>query len=341
MRLLLAAALLAGVALTGAAGPDQARVNDAAVVGEGFAPRLSDYGFFADLARQIPAAGVTPYRLNTPLWTDGADKQRFLYLPPGARATANGEGLLGLPVGAALIKSFSMEGRLVETRVLLHRADGWVALPYQWNADGTEARLVLGGARLNARTPSGEAISYAIPNKNQCKQCHALGGTVTPLGPKARNLSAAWLAALARAGRLDAVPAVAHRIPLWEDRLKVAPEMAARGYLEANCAHCHNPAGAASNTGLYLQWEQADPAALGIWKRPVAAGKGAAGLEFDVVPGQPARSILYHRMSSLEGGVTMPELGRASLDPDGLAAIARWIGAMKPTPAPKGHLPNR
>ena len=125
------------------------------------------------------------------------------------------------------------------------------------------------------------------------------------------------------------MPAVTRRVPLWEDRAKVPVADAARGYLDANCAHCHNPRGAASNSGLFLNWEQSDPVALGIGKRPVAAGRGSGGLEFDIAPGDPAASILYHRMASLEGGVSMPEVGRDSVDPDGLAVVADWIKGMK------------
>lgn len=102
-------------------------------------------------------------------------------------------------MGAAIIKTFAFgtgaERRLIETRVLLHRADGWVALPYRWNAEQTEATLALAGGRVNLTTPGGEAISYAIPNKNQCKSCHSKDGAVIPIGPKARNLSAQWLGA--------------------------------------------------------------------------------------------------------------------------------------------------
>lgn len=329
MRLLLAALLLAGAAVAAAETVPQVQVNDAAITADGFPSQLSEYGFFADGARQVPAKGVTPYRLQTPLWSDGSEKLRFVYVPVGKRALANGDGLLNLPVGSALIKTFKLEGRLIETRVLLHRAEGWVALPYQWNADQSDARLVLAGARLEARTPAGEAISYAIPNKNQCKECHALGGEVTPIGPKARNLSAAWLTAFAKAGRLDKVPKVARRVPLWEDRDKVPMADAARGYLDVNCAHCHNPQGAASNSGLFLAWEVTDPVMLGIGKRPVAAGRGSGGLEFGIVPGKPEQSILYHRMASLEGGVSMPEVGRASLDRDGLAVVHRWIAQLR------------
>jgi uncharacterized repeat protein (TIGR03806 family) len=228
-----------------------------------------------------------------------------------------------------LIKTFKMGGKLIETRVLLHRAEGWVALPYKWNPEQSEARLVLGGAREELTTPTGQAISYAIPNKNQCKECHSLNGELMPIGPKARNLSAAWLAGFKKAGHLDKVPKVTRRVPPWEDRAKVPVADAARGWLDANCAHCHNPAGLASNSGLYLGWEERDPARFGVMKRPVAAGRGSGNLEFDVVPGDPDASILVYRLVSLEGGIAMPELGRASRDPAGEAVVRAWIAGMR------------
>lgn len=319
--------------LVAATAPRPARVNDAAITDEGFVQTISAYGFFEDGAAQNVVAGVTPYRLNTPLWSDGAEKLRFLYLPEGTKARAQGEGLLDLPVGAALIKTFAFtisgKRRLIETRVLLHRASGWVALPYRWNEAQTDATLALAGARIPVVISDGNTIDYAIPNKNQCKECHALSGQVTPIGPKARNLSAHWLETRHRAGRLDVMPAVVGRVPVWEDRDKAPVTLAARGYLESNCAHCHNPQGSASNSGLDLRWEQADPYSLGIMKRPVAAGRGAGTFEFDIVPGDPAHSILTYRMGSTEGGIGMPELGRTTIDPEGLAVVTRWIAAMK------------
>ena len=322
------AVLLMGMAGIGAAPPGHG-VDDTAVTASAYPATLAEFGFFVDAAAQKPAARVTPYRLNTPLWSDGADKHRFLYLPPGAKAKANGEGLLDLPVGAALIKTFAFGTRKIETRVLLHRADGWVALPYQWNPAQTEAKLVLGGARVAVTTPQGAAISYAIPNKNQCKECHGLSGAVVPIGPKARNLSSEWLAAQVKAGRLDHSPAVAMRLPVWENRVKSSAAPVARAYLDANCGHCHNPHGSASNSGLDLRWEQNDPALLGIMKRPVAAGRGAGTNEFDIVPGDPDYSILPYRMASLEGGVAMPELGKATVDAEGVKAVRAWISGMK------------
>lgn len=306
--------------------------SDAVIAGSGFPQRLSEYGFFADPARQLPSERVVPYRLNTPLFSDGAEKLRFVYVPPGKQALAAGDGLLDLPVGSALIKTFAFEEagqrRLIETRVLLHRADGWLALPYLWNAEQTEAKLALAGARVPVVTPSGEAIEYRVPNKNQCKECHGLEGAVVPIGPKARNLSRAWLAGLAKAGLLEGQPADAGTVPLWETRAAAPADKVARGYLDVNCAHCHRPGAGASNSGLDLRWEQSDAKALGVMKRPVAAGRGAGDKLFDIVPGHPDQSILTHRMGSLEGGVAMPELGKATIDREGLAAVETWIGGM-------------
>ncbi len=328
LLLLACAAFGAALARADVIGPPP--VNDAAIESAGFPAKLSDFGFFTRPGLQMPSRGVHPYALNTPLWSDGADKLRFIYLPAGTQLVANGEGLLQFPVGAAIIKTFAFgEGdarRLIETRVLLHRADGWTALPYRWNAEQTDATLALAGARLEVTNPAGETISYRIPNKNQCKECHSLNGAVIPIGPKARNLPQDWLAAM-----LEAVPATADTLPHWSTRSDPAAraEPLARAYLDVNCAHCHQPGGMASNSGLDLRWEQSDRQAIGIFKRPVAAGRGAGGHEFGIVPGQPDASILAYRLASAEPGIAMPELGKSTVDSDGVAVVRRWIAEMK------------
>lgn len=339
MKRLAAGLVLAAAALACVRAPAAApAVSDAAIrqpTAEGAAlpPVLSAFGFFTDGVAQAPSPGVTPYRLNVPLWSDGAEKLRFLYLPAGTKAAGRGDGLLDLPVGAALVKTFAFgngaQRRLIETRVLLHRAEGWIAASYKWDDDQREARLAAGGARVALTTPAGEAISYRIPNRNQCKECHALGAALSPIGPKGRNLDAGWLAAQAKAGRLDAAPKVVHPMPLWENRAKLAPAVAARAYLEANCAFCHQEGGAASNSGLWLGWDEADPVRLGIGKRPVAAGNASGGFLFDVAAGDPDHSIMVHRMASTEPGVAMPEIGRSSVDREGLAVIRGWISTLR------------
>ncbi len=84
----------------------------------------------------------------------------------------------------------------------------------------------------------------------------------------------------------------------------------------------------ASNSGLFLQLEETRPAALGIGKRPVAAGRGSGGLEVSIAPGDPDASILVHRMASAEPGVMMPELGRALVHDEGVALVRQYIAAM-------------
>jgi uncharacterized repeat protein (TIGR03806 family) len=326
---------LSALALLTAALQQPAGVNDAAITADGYPATLSAYGFFTDLAQRTPAARVTPYALNTPLFSDYSEKQRYLYLPAGAQAGYQEAATLTLPVGAALIKTFGYRQggafRALETRVLLRRAGGWVALPYVWNEAGTDAVLKRTGARLPVTftDPGGTArtISYQVPNQNQCKDCHALSGAVTPIGPTARNLNdGRQLQAWAAAGLIDRVPADAPRLARWDDPDAPLPARAA-AYLEVNCAHCHNARGAASNSGLWLDWRQPDAVARGIGKPPVAAGRGSGGRLHDIVAGRPDESILTYRMASTEPGVAMPELGRNLPHAEGLALVRAWIAA--------------
>ncbi|PHR13584.1 MAG: hypothetical protein COA41_17990 [Sphingopyxis sp.] len=336
MRLLLTVCAVLGLAFSaGARAPEP--VADAVILSDSLPRLLSDYRFFRDDAGWQPNDRVVPYQLNMPLFSDYAEKYRFIYLPPGEQAKAEGDGLLDLPVGSALIKSFGYEiegkPRLLETRVLLHRADGWLALPYVWNEAQTEARLKVAGARIpvSFTDPSGQqrSISYGVPNKNQCKECHALSGAVTPIGPKARNLTRdGQLEEFARLGLIDAVPAVDYAVPVWGE--SSAPLNArARGYLDVNCAHCHNINGSASNSGLFLTYEETTPVRLGIKKRPVAAGRGSGTHDFDIAPGDPDDSIMIYRLNSLEPGISMPEVGRTTVHAEGVALLREWIAGME------------
>jgi uncharacterized repeat protein (TIGR03806 family) len=332
VKALLAAALLFGAALAGR----PAGVNDAAITGGGYPARLSDYGFFADLATRVPATRVIGYDLETPLFSDYAEKQRFIYVPAGKRARYDGDAAFDFPVGSALIKTFGYRHgdtfKPLETRLLLRRVSGWIAIPYVWNAEGTDAALKRAGTRLPVAftDPAGivRNISYAVPNQNQCKDCHALDGKIIPIGVKARYLNHnGQLRALVAADLLDRAPADAPRIARWDD-VKLPLEARARAYLEINCAHCHNPAGAASNSGLFLERSRTDADALGIRKRPVAAGRGSGGRDFAIQPGSAGDSILIYRMESVDPGIAMPELGRAAVHKEGVALLREWIDSM-------------
>jgi uncharacterized repeat protein (TIGR03806 family) len=342
-------ASLVALACLGAA-PVPAGVALETLLAEAPAPKLSDYRLFRDAGARQPN-GLTPYALNTPLFSDYAEKFRFLYLPPGAKARYRAEGVLDLPVGATLVKTFAYPAdlrrpaenvRYLETRLLIHRREGWVALAYVWNAEQTEAVLKRAGARLDATFVDAQGrtrrVDYAVPNQNQCKECHQLDKTLQPIGPKARNLNGTYayaegpenqLARWTRLGLLEGAPKpeAAPRTARWDDP-KAPLDARARAYLDANCAHCHNPRAVASNSGLFLNIEETRPAALGVGKAPVAAGRGSGGLRVGIQPGDPDASILAYRMASTEPGVMMPELGRSLTHEEGLALIRQYIAGM-------------
>ena len=323
-------------------------VDDAAILAKRPPKQLSAFGFFTDAAAQVPAEGVLPFAPATPLFTDFAEKRRFVYMPAGKPAAYDAEEAFRFPVGAALIKTFaypddSADGlHLVETRVLLHQESGWQAWAYVWKEDQSEAELNIVGAKIDKEIPlpdgGTKAITYAVPNKNQCKGCHAINGAITPIGPKARNLNHAFqygggaenqLARWAEAGMLTGVPepGEAPSVPDWLDEAATL-DSRARAWLDINCAHCHRREGPASNSGLFLTWNEKDQTAYGINKRPVAAGRGSGGLHFDILPGAPDESILLYRIESTEPGVMMPELGRSLTDPRAVALLRDWIASL-------------
>ena len=318
------------------------------------APTLGAYRLFTDAGGRIPNLGLTPYGLNTPLFSDYAEKARYLYLPPGLSATYRASGVLAFPVGATLVKTFAYPAdlrrpndaqKLIETRLLIHRRQGWVALTYVWNDQQTEATLKRAGGRVAVQVIDKQGrlldIDYAVPNQNQCKQCHGLSGVLTPIGPKARNLNGDFaygggrenqLAHWRKTGILKGAPAATAlpRTAVWDDpREPILPR--GRAYLDANCAHCHNPKGAASNTGLFLNLEETGRTAQGIGKHPVAAGQGSGELKLDIDPGHPEASILLYRMQSRTPGVMMPELSRSLTHAEGVALITAYLKALPTT----------
>ncbi|WP_269713837.1 SO2930 family diheme c-type cytochrome [Caulobacter sp. NIBR2454] len=346
------------LALTAASPP--APVAADLLLAEAPAQTLDAYGLFTDAAARRPAAGVTPYDLNTPLFSDYAEKFRYVFVPAGRKVRYAAEGALEFPVGTALIKTFAYPAdfrrpkediRFVETRLLIRKANGWVAQTYVWNAEQTKAVLKRAGARMDVSFidahGAAQTIDYAVPNTNQCKECHSTDNEIAPIGPKARNLNGEFdygaagdfgdagdksnqLAQWTKIGLLEGAPPPASipATPRWDDP-KAPLEGRARAYLDANCAHCHNPRGMASNSGLFLNLEERRANHLGIGKNPVAAGRGAGGLSVSIRPGDPDASILAYRMASREPGVMMPELGRSVVHQEGLDLVRAYIASMK------------
>jgi len=338
---------------------------------QGLPERLSDWHvLMADGERLRLNAGVEPYALNTALFSDYAHKLRTIWLPPGTKARYYAMDAFDFPVGTIISKTFyyprfagsqdavlrvreqsgeSRDGldlkqmRLIETRLLVRRQNGWVALPYVWNAEQTEATLARAGdsvplEMLAADGSQAQQFSYQVPDENQCAGCHATNNStraIQPIGPRARHLNREdpWhpgenqLTRMAAIGRLEGLPANGIPRNARFDDATAPLEDRARAYLDVNCGHCHSPRGPADTSGLWLDAATADPIHLGLCKPPIAAGQGTGDHLFDIVPGKPEESILVYRMDSLDPGAMMPEVGRATVHEEGVALIRDWIKA--------------
>lgn len=314
---------------------------------------LSQYNFFSGSINELkPNDGILPYDLISMLFTDYAHKARFVYIPEGKQVEYDEKEVLNLPVGSCYIKNFYYPAdfrkpkenwRIIETRLLVHRANGWEALDYIWNDEQTDAKLDIAGdikkVSWTHYDGSKKEVDYVIPNKNQCKGCHwenQIG--IMPIGPKVRNLNkeiayadgtknqlAKWteFGFLKGAPDLSAMPKMAN----YED--EAAPlEVRARAYLDINCGHCHRDKGPAYTSGLLLNYDNQNTENLGICKTPVAAGKGTGGLLFDIVPGHPELSIMPFRIKSEDAGIKMPEVGKVLVHTEGVALIEKWIASM-------------
>lgn len=328
---------------------------------------------FRDGGRLALNDHVVPYELNTPLFSDYAHKLRTIWMPWGTSAKYASPQAFDFPVGTVISKTFyypraggaekavlrtydqsrdfAGQGldlshvRLIETRLLVRREQGWEALPYVWNAEQTEAELARTGGEVSlelmAAGEPNQAFTYVVPNQNQCAGCHVTdlqANSIVPIGLKARHLNRDYdypsgklnqLTYLQTIGYLSGLPPLPDvpRNANWRDAAQ-SLDARARAYLDVNCAHCHSPTGPANTTGLSFEAVTATDRHLGVCKPPVAAGRGTGDHFFDIVPGHPDDSILPFRMNSSEPGVMMPEQGRGTVHREGLALIREWIAAM-------------
>ena len=316
--------------------------------------KLSDWGIFdGKISDMHPAKGVVPYSLNTPLYSDYAEKSRFIRMPQGAKVAYSTNGVLDFPSGTLIVKSFYYptnmqhpeDGKnIIETRLLTKEGDNWKPLTYVWNDEQTDAVLDIAGDEKQVQFIDKEGIQqhvrYVIPNQNQCKGCHNVNDKISPIGPSVgqmngdlnypegkQNQIEHWK----NSGLMSNVPEhnVIPRTAVWNDPTTGDINARARAYLAINCAHCHRKEGPAQTSGLYLTENEQEPMAFGINKTPIAAGNGSGGRLYDITPGDANASILWYRMQTTDPGERMPELGRNLLHKEGIALIKDWINQLK------------
>jgi len=326
-------------------------VNNDLILSDTFPNKLSEFNFFIDTSAQVPHDKVVPYELISTLFSDYSYKQRWVYVPTNQKATYyNERSVFNFPIGSALIKTFyypiderdpSQGMNLLETRLLLRKENGWEAVSYAWNDEQNEAYKKIAGKTINVSWTNflgeEEDVRYRVPNVNQCKECHASDDKITPIGPKARNINKDFKYEEGEFNQLDYWMTKqiidSYQLELvspvdWSDESQNINDRV-RSYLDVNCGHCHSPTGNANSTGLYLHLDETRDIHLGIYKKPVATGRGSGGLKYSIVPGKPEESILLHRMISLDPGVMMPESGRALSHQEAVEMVREWILLLK------------
>ena len=316
--------------------------------------KLSEWNFFkGKLSELDPSKDVVPYALNTPLFTDYAEKSRFVRLPSGKSVNYQKEGVLNFPEGTAIVKTFyysadfrnpGKDKNIIETRVLIKEQEEWKALSYVWNEEQTDAIREIAGDEKQVQFIDQQGITkkvrYVIPNQNQCKGCHNSNDQLMPIGPSVSQLNGDLnystgkenqLRYWSNHGMIENLPSYASipKTAIWNDPFSGDLNARARAYLAINCAHCHRREGPAQTSGLYLTESETDITALGINKPPVAAGQGSGGRLVDIHAGDANASILWYRMQTNNPGERMPELGRNLAHQEGIALITEWINKMK------------
>ncbi len=331
--------------------------DDATTTGVRVAPAgkpwatLAEWQLFADARLQVPAEGVQPFDVIAPLFSDYTAKHRFLWVPEGQTIGYREDGAWDLPVGSVVIKSFaypvdardpSKGERMLETRLLVHEASGWVPHTYVWDEAQTTTERKVAGTFIQAAwtDASGAARThrYVVPTVNECVECHGKAPGTKLLGVKTAQLDRLGADGVNQIDRLAAAGLFA-TAPSGAREAFVAPEgdgdlnLRARAYLDANCAHCHSTSGDASSKALYLDFASTapdqNPNNWGVCKLPTSAGGATCGYTYDVVPGDADTSVMICRMLSIEGSDQMPPIGRGIAHTEGIALIRDWIDAME------------
>ena len=289
-------------------------------------PRLSSYAIFkGDPAALIPNDTYIKYELATTLFSDNAEKQRLIKVPQGSKMKAAGDLLPEFPDGTILVKTFfyyndgrvpSKGKQIIETRIMIKSNTKWTLGTYKWNAAQTDATLMTTGLNepITRIDESGNSkkITYHIPSNKECRTCHNSNKEIIPIGLKLRNLNrnvqrngnpVNQLTYFYGKGIINPIdPSSITALPASQN-VDYSVEQRTRAYLDVNCAHCHNPKGSCSQSGLTFSYE---------------------------TPFEET-NIAYRKnriISFFEKG-RMPKIGTTTVDKAGLKLIRNYINELK------------
>ncbi|HMJ57297.1 MAG TPA: hypothetical protein VK540_34745 [Polyangiaceae bacterium] len=308
--------------------------------------KLECSGLFSDWATKTIAPGVRAFAPSTAFWSDGAEKHRWIYLPPGTKIDASSRSDWVFPVGTTFWKEFSVGGRRIETRIFKKlRADRWVTEAYKWSKDEKSTAADIGGDQSDVDV--GNGVPYHIATQKECSDCHKgrrdriLGFEEISLGgPNATGLNLAALVA----ENLISPPPPSVNVQIPDDGTGLAPQ--ALAWIHVNCGvTCHNRNSDATGNGTKM-FLRLNPAELGT-KPPsewdaftttlrVSVNTPGWNGETRVVPGVPDRSLIVRLISS-RGEEQMPPVGTNIIDQKNVDIVKAWIAKMVADPVDAGH----
>jgi uncharacterized repeat protein (TIGR03806 family) len=314
-------------------------------------PLLSQTGLFTSLTEMKPSPGLVPYDVNTPLWSDGAAKQRWIVLPPGGEIGFSPTGEWSFPPGTIFVKHFELavdETRLgrrkrLETRLLVVDASGYgYGATYRWRPNHSDADLLADSARepITIHSSAGNRVqTWYYPSRADCLTCHTRAARFV-LGVKTRQLNRdfiypetgigdnqlrAW-SYLAMFDRALDENSLRHYSRLAAvDDLHASLEQRARSYLDANCAHCHRP-GNTVRAAFDARYDT-PLAELNLLNRPTVSDSLSIKDPRVVAPGDLSRSMLTLRLMRSDN-YRMPPLATSVNDQAAIAVLEAWVKSL-------------
>ena len=315
-----------------------------------FPTKLSETGLFASVKGHQVHPALIPYSVNAPLWSDGAHKERFIAIPGDAKIKFPGGKAWDLSEGAVLVKTFSLDmeagnansRKRIETRLMTKQQKEWIGYSYLWNDVQTEAFLVdktgkdVAYTIADAAAPGGKREqTWHYPSRSECMACHSRAATyVLGLQTEQMNRDHDYhgvrnqLDTLSQLGILSEVlPKPAAELPKFADPYDDAQPLEARvkAYLHVNCAVCHQ-AGGGGNAAMELEFGKALKDMVLVDEAPKHDKFGIADAKL-IAPGDPARSLVFHRIAR-RGKGQMPPLATSLVDERAAALMKKWIESL-------------
>ena len=299
-----------------------------------FPTLLSETGCVDQSNPTQPASGLIPFGVNVPFWSDNAVKDRYIALPDGETITVNAQNDWIFPTGSVLMKNFRLNGKLIETRLMMRHPDGdWAGYSYEWDEQLGDAQLVSSGVTRNI-----DNQSWYFPGSADCLACHTPSANFA-LGPNTAQLNGRFnyseiggtdghqLSTFNEIGLFVnkiSVDGNTPQLPAIDD-LDASLESRARAYLDVNCAGCHNEF---NNAGIQAEMDLRYTTSFTNTNTcNVKAVTSLDNLSTLVVPGDSSQSLLYDRMARRDPH-GMPPIGSFIVDEAGTKLVSEWINSL-------------